>query len=140
MTPLGLHILLGKREEKNISQRISVARGRWVSNTRAWKQVHSLVVKALTCPPDGVHLLGQGGGGAPLGPLEYHVLNKWAAPFSLTFSWREPVPTQMPSAAERTPGTRFGTDAHAVRAVKSSDPYNSFFLSLSRDYGRMVSL
>ncbi len=30
---------------------------------------------------------------------------KWAAPFSAALSWREPVPTQMPRDAERTPGT-----------------------------------
>src|SRR5699024_1119088 len=40
-------------------------------------------------------------------PLKSMCSIKWAAPLSSAFSWREPVPTQIPRAAERTPGTRW---------------------------------
>ena len=89
-----------------MSHRMSAAWGRWVSSTRAWKQVHSLVVKALTCPPTASISSASSPAVRRAVPLKSMCSMKWAAPLFPAPSWREPVPTQMPRAAERTPGTR----------------------------------
>ena len=83
----------------------SAARGSCRSSTRAWKQVHSLVVKALTWPPMASISWASSAAVRRSVPLKTMCSIKWAAPFSCARSWREPVPTQMPSAAERIPGT-----------------------------------
>ena len=105
-------------ERKNISHRMSAAWGRWVSSTRAWKQVHSLVVKALTWPPMASISSASRAAERVAVPLKSICSIKWAAPPSPGCSWREPVPTQMPRQAERTPGTcsvRIRTPLGSVR-------------------------
>lgn len=51
---------------------------------------------------DGVHALGELGGGVLGGALEEHMLDEMALPASEYFSYLEPAPTQMPMEAERT--------------------------------------
>ena len=91
---------------KNMSQRMSRASRRWVSRHRAWKQVFSLVVKALIWPPMASIRFASSSAEQLGVPLKSMCSMTWAAPLSEAFSSREPVVIQMPRAAERTPGIR----------------------------------
>ncbi|MCD8047899.1 MAG: hypothetical protein LUD80_05030 [Clostridiales bacterium] len=64
--------------------------------------MHSLVVKALICPPMASIRAAIWAAVWVLVPLNSMCSIKWAAPDWLACSSREPVATQMPRAAERT--------------------------------------
>ena len=66
----------------------------------------SLVVKALIWPPMASIRRARASAEQVGVPLKSICSMKWAAPPSEAFSSREPVETQMPRAAERTPGIR----------------------------------
>ena len=64
------------------------------------------MVKALIWPPMASMRFASSPAEQAGVPLKSMCSMKWAAPLSEDFSSREPVVTQMPSAAERTPGIR----------------------------------
>ena len=112
--PLGLHILLGKAGgEEHITENIG-GQGQVGVQYPGVEAGALLGGESVDLSTDGVHLLGQGGGGAPLGPLEYHVLNKMGRPVLAHLLMARAGAHPDAQRRRAHAGHRFGTDAHAV--------------------------
>src|SRR5208283_4631311 len=86
------------------SANTSNAIGRCSSSTFALKQICSLEVKASSIPPTESISRAIPSAERRSVPLNTICSRKWAIPFSVAFSRREPLFTQMPTETERTCG------------------------------------
>ena len=88
-----------------MSPSTSIASGRSLSSTRAWKQVYSLAVNALNSPPTASRAIEMSSADRSPVPLKSRCSRKCEQPCSVAVSSREPTPTQTPMLAERTPAS-----------------------------------
>ena len=88
-----------------MSPSTSIASGRSLSSTRAWKQVYSLAVNALNSPPTASRAIEMSSADRSPVPLKSRCSRKCEQPCSVAVSSREPTPTHTPMLAERTPAS-----------------------------------